>query len=212
MKQRIFGAMIGAIIGSFLMTMALKTFAQEFPDPVGYVNDYADVLTNGEEKILEAILKDYEEKSTIEIAIVTITSLDGENVEEYTNQLAEKWGVGKKDEDNGLVILNSIGDRKWRIEIGLGLKEFMTDEYSKNIGDNHLTPNLKNGMYFDAYRETVVKIMERFGNLTVEDKDRMAEEDSGNDVLIWIIIIAIIIIIVFGTFSSSSNKTPKAEF
>ena len=195
MKQRIIGVAIGAIIGSFLMTMALKTFAQEFPEPVGYVNDFADVLTEGEERSLEAILKNYEEKSTIEIAIVTITSLDGENIEEYTNKLAEKWGVGKKGKDNGLVILNSIGDRKWRIEVGHGLEEFMTDVYSKNIGDNHLTPNLKNGMYFDAYRETVVKIMERFGNLTDEDKERMAENEG---IPLWLIIfLGVLAIIVF---------------
>lgn len=196
-----------AIICSFVMTMALKTFAQEFPEPVGYVNDFADVLTIGEERSLEAILKNYEEKSTIEIAIVTITSLDGQSVEEYTNLLAKKWGVGKKTKDNGLVILNSIGDRKWRIEVGYGLKEYMTDEYSRNIGDNYLTPNLKKGKYFDAYKQTIEQIMLRFGNLTEDDVQRM--KDDGDTLLMWIIIIAFIIIITIGIVGAK-NKTGGA--
>lgn len=195
MKSKIIRIMIGAIIGSFLMTMA---FAHEFPEPVGYVNDFADVLTVGEERSLEAILKNYEEKSTIEIVIVTITSLDGPSIEEYTNLLAEKWGVGKETKNNGLVILNSIGDRKWRIEIGYGLKEYMTDEYSRNIGDNYLTPNLKKGKYFDAYKQTVEQIIKRFGNLTEDDVQRMKDEDGSDTLLIWIIIIAVVIIIIIG--------------
>lgn len=176
--------------------------AQEFPKPIGYVNDFADVLTVGEEKTLEALLKDYEAKSTIEIALVTIVSLDGETVEEYTNKLADEWGVGKKNKDNGLVILNSIQDRKWRIEVGYGLEEYMTDAYSKNIGDNYLTPNLKNEKYFEAYKSTIIKIMERFGNLTDEDKERMKEEDSGDEFPLWLIIVIIVIVIILVIFGA----------
>jgi len=170
------------------------TFGQDYPNPVGYVNDFADVLTVGEEKTLEAILKSYEEKSTIEIVIVTIPSLNGETVEEYTVRLFEQWGVGKKGKDNGLVILNSIGDKKWRIEVGYGLEGFMTDAYAANIGDNYLTPNLKNGKYFDAYKQAVEQVMLRLGNLTDEDKTRMEEEDS-DSMPLWLIIFVIIIVI-----------------
>lgn len=201
MKSKLIRGIIAGIIfglmGS-LVAITIKTFAQEFPEPVGYVNDFADVLTVGEERSLEAILKNYEEKSTIEIVIVTIKSLDGESVEEYTNSLAEKWGVGKKTKDNGLVILNSIGDRKWRIEVGYGLEEYMTDAYSKNIGDVYLTKNLKKGKYFEAYRQTVEQIMLRFGNLTEDDVQRMKTEDVGDTLLKWIIMIALAIIIIIG--------------
>lgn len=173
-----------------------NTFSQELPKPVGYVNDFADVLTEGEERTLEAMLKTYEEKSTIEIAVVTIKSLNGIPVEQYTVQLAETWGVGKKNKDNGIVILNSIGDREWRVEVGYGLEEFITDGYAGNIGDNYLTPNLKNGNYFEAYKQTVEQIMFRLGNLTDADKERIKEEDDTSWPA-WLIFLVIVIIIGF---------------
>lgn len=203
--NRVMRTAIAAMVASLVVSLSINMFAQEFPDPVGYVNDFADVLTDGEERILEAILIGYEKQSTIEIVVVTITSLDGETVEEYTNQLAEKWGVGKKLKDNGLMILNSIEDRKWRIEVGYGLEEYMTDAYSKNIGDNYLTPNLKNENYSDAYEQTVEHIIKRFGNLTDEDIVRMEEEDETDSLLIILIIIAVVLIIVFGIIAGSSG-------
>lgn len=196
--KKLFNGLYIAIIFILWTWYAYDTFSQEIPKPIGYVNDFADVLTLGEEKILEAIIKDYEAKSTVEIVVVTIKSLEGESVEQYAVKLFEAWGIGKKGKDNGFLILNSINDKKWRIEVGYGLEGFITDGYAGSIGDNRMTPNLKNEKYFDAYRQTVEQVMLRLGNLTDEDKARMKEEDSAGWplwlILIFVAIIALIII------------------
>ncbi len=170
----------------------VKTFSLNYPKAVGYVNDFAKVMTVGEQKILEAILSNYESKSTIEIVVVTITSLNGQNIEKYTLGLANEWGVGKEDKDNGIIILNVIEEKKWRIEVGYGLKEYMTDTYGTTLGDEFLTPLLKQGKYFEAYKGTVEKIMKDFGNFTEKDKTRLIEEKE-DSIIIWLVLIIIIL-------------------
>jgi uncharacterized protein len=197
------------LVGIILMIAGLivKVFGKDYPKSVGYVNDFAKVMTIGEVKTLDAILANYEKKSTIEIAIVTIPSLEGQSIEEYTIGLAQKWGVGKKDKNNGIVILNSIKDKKWRIEVGYGLEGYITDAYGATLGNEFLTPSLKQGKYFEAYEGTVEKIMKDFGNLTKEDKVKLIEEkeNTGLPWWIWLIVTILLIIIVRNIFDGGNS-------
>ena len=185
-----------------LFMRSVILFGKEYPKPVGYVNDFAKVMTVGEQKTLQVILTDYEKKSTIEIVVVTVDSLNGQSIEEYTVELATQWGVGKKGKDNGLVILNAIKERRWRIEVGYGLEEYVTDAYGATLGDEFLTPLLKYGKYFEAYKGAVEKIMKDFGNLTDEDKERLKDEKEGGWptwlIVILIIIAVLVLIYLFG--------------
>lgn len=204
-KAKMIFLLIGIIIALFLQ--AYTAFGQDYPKPVGYVNDFAKVMTVGEVKTLDAMLIGYENASSIEIVIVTIESLKGQSIEEYTVELATQWGVGKKGKDNGLVILTSIQDREWRIEVGYGLEEFVTDAYGSNLGNNFLTPSLKEGKYFDAYKSVIEKVMSDFGNLTDADKERLREEKESGGLPLWAIILIIFIItfVVFVIMAAIAN-------
>ena len=202
------------LVAIIFVLFAIKMFSQEYPKPVGYVNDFAKVMTVGEQKTLQVILTDYEKKSTIEIVVVTVDSLNGQSIEEYTVELATQWGVGKKGKDNGLVILNAIKERRWRIEVGYGLEEYVTDAYGATLGDEFLTPLLKHGKYFEAYKGAVEKIMRDFGNLTEEDKARLTEEKE-NDVLpwwVWVIIVIILLIIIAGAILDDDGSYSGGVF
>jgi len=122
-------------------------FAQDFPEPVGYVNDFAELLSSGTRAQLEAQLNQLEEDTTAEVAVVTITTLDGEPVEYYANELFNEWGIGQKGEDNGILFLIALEERQTRIEVGYGLESIITDGRAGRILDTAVIPNFKNGDY-----------------------------------------------------------------
>ena len=100
--------------------------SQTFPKPYGFANDYANVLNSSQRNELEEYLRNIEEKSSVEIAVAIFDSI-GYPIEEYANLLFEKWGIGKKGKDNGILILVSIKERLIRIEVGYGLEGIITD-------------------------------------------------------------------------------------
>ena len=123
----------------FLLLFASPVFAVEYPgSPEGYVNDYAEVISPSKEQELEDRLSGYESSSGNEIAVVTIDSLEGITVEEYAVELFEKWGIGKAEEDNGVLFLIAIDDREMRIEVGYGLEGDLTDAQTKLILENKI--------------------------------------------------------------------------
>lgn len=173
--------------------------ARVSPKTEFYVNDYANVISEETEKhIIEQNVK-LNAKTGAQIVVVTVTSLDGENIESYANGLFRSFGIGDKEKNNGVLILISTGDRKVRIEVGYGLEEVITDGKSGRILDNYMIPSLRNDDYdtaslkgFDALFNEVVK----FYNL--DDLEVEIEEENDDfaifGLIFWLIIIFIIII------------------
>ncbi|HNR72949.1 MAG TPA: TPM domain-containing protein, partial [Cyclobacteriaceae bacterium] len=91
------------------------------------VHDDARVLKQETVEALESQLKAYEDSTSNQIAILTISSLEGEVIEEYSLRVAEKWKLGQKDKDNGVLLLIAVDDHKMRIEVGHGLEGVLTD-------------------------------------------------------------------------------------
>src|SRR5665811_1745861 len=104
-----------------LVLSAFPSFA-EFPAPQGRVSDFAGVLKPGVLVHLLQTIQQVESKTSAEIAVVTVPSLDGLTVEDYAVQLFKKWGIGKKNKDNGLLVLVCPSEHKARIEVGYGLE------------------------------------------------------------------------------------------
>lgn len=101
--------------------------------PTGYVNDFAGVLSAESEARLEELVAEHERQYGHEIAIVTTPSLKDETIESYAEKLFREWGIGKKAQDNGVLILVAPSDRKMRIEVGYGLEAQLTDADSASI-------------------------------------------------------------------------------
>ena len=100
------------IILLFLIFIPIAN-AVEYPSPSGYVNDFAGMLSPGDVARLNTEISAIEKATTVEIAIVTVDSLQVVSVEEYAVKLFEKWSIGKKDKDNGLLILVSKNEREY---------------------------------------------------------------------------------------------------
>lgn len=117
------------------------------PEPRGYVNDFANMIPDASEASLEATLAQFEAKTTNEVVVVTVKTTGGKSIEDYTITLAEKWGVGKKEKDNGAVILVAEKEREVRIEVGYGLESTLTDAQAKIIIEKEILPRFRNGDY-----------------------------------------------------------------
>lgn len=112
-----------------------------------HVHDDADVLTKGVVDELEHALARYEDSTSNQIAILIVSSLEGESLEEYSLRVAEKWKLGQEKKDNGALLLIAVGDRKMRIEAGYGLEGVLTDAVCSQIIRNELAPRFRESDY-----------------------------------------------------------------
>jgi uncharacterized protein len=132
----------------FLLTflfVASLCGAAEIPTLRGHVNDYASMLSPGTAQRLEAELASFEQSDSTQIVVLTIPSLQGAVLEDYSIKVVEAWQIGQKGKDNGALLLVVKNDRKVRIEVGRGLEGKLTDLVSGRIIRNEITPAFKRG-------------------------------------------------------------------
>ena len=130
---------------SLLLLPIAPACAQPYPRPVGPVNDFAHVLSPIAAESLSRELSAFQGKTTIEIAVVTVNSLEGKRIEDYTRGLATEWGVGKRGRNNGIVLLVAPNERKMRIETASGIRSTMTDARADAIRDVTILPRFRVG-------------------------------------------------------------------
>jgi uncharacterized protein len=121
--------------------------AQEFPDPVGYVNDFAGVIPEDVEAGLEEALRLTEQETSVQEVVVTVKDLDGSTIEVYAVQLFEAWKIGQRGKDNGVMLIMAVEERRVRIEVGYGLEPYITDGRAGRILDESVIPDLRDGNY-----------------------------------------------------------------
>lgn len=130
----------------FLTVFFISTFAfAAFPKPAGFVNDFAGVIDAGAKPRLESLLSSFAKTSGIEIAVVTLPSLDGRAVDDVAVDLYKTWGIGKKGKDNGALFLVAPNEKRMRIEAGYGLEGVLNDALAGRIMDENVIPNFKAG-------------------------------------------------------------------
>jgi uncharacterized protein len=117
----------------------------DVPKLQGYVNDYAGMITPSAKSKLEDGLRAFEQSDSTQIVILTVPSLEGENLEEFGIKVAEAWKIGQKGKDNGAILIVSKQDRKIRIEVGYGLEGRLTDLAAGRIIDLVIKPRFQQG-------------------------------------------------------------------
>ncbi len=152
-KKFIFSVIIAFALAAF------TAFAVDVPFLTGRVTDNAQILSDETRKAVTANLKAHEEKTTNQIAVLTVPTLDGVSIEEYAVTVFNTWKLGQKGKDNGILLIVAPKDRNMRIEVGYGLEGTMTDGIAGSIIRNAITPFFKNNDYDRGIDEGVRAII-----------------------------------------------------
>ena len=128
-----------------LLYTALAVFAVNFPALTGRIVDQENIIPAETRSAIEPKLADLEAKSGIQLVVATVTSLEGQEVEPYANELFRSWKLGEKAKNNGVLLLVAPTERRVRIEVGYGLEGTLTDALTKVIITNAITPRFKAG-------------------------------------------------------------------
>ena len=112
-----------------------------------YVQDNAEVLSEPVYRYLQSLGRQLDQKTTAQLAVVTVNSLHGAPLEDYSLQILRQWGIGSKEKNNGVLMLISTGDRKSRVEVGYGLEGALTDSLTGQIQDQYMLPYFRKGNY-----------------------------------------------------------------
>lgn len=143
------------------LCMPVFVFAYVSPGvPSGYVNDYANIISDATEAQINQELQQFEASTTIEVVVATVNSLDGDDISPFANTLFREWGIGKKDTNNGVLLLIAPNERKLRIEVGYSLEGVLTDLQSGFIIDNIITPEFKADNYDGGIMNGVAAILQ----------------------------------------------------
>ncbi|HIJ17695.1 MAG TPA: TPM domain-containing protein [Thermoplasmata archaeon] len=171
--------------------------AQAAPEIFLYVNDFVGVLTSDEIGTLDEICYELDQVTSDEIAIVVVNSTQPEGIDIFAVELFEASGIGKDDEDNGVLVLVSTEEELWRIEVGYGLEGILNDAKVGTIGRENLEPYLAVGDYYPGIFYTVAALVEEL----TSDPDRINEDGHDIELLgidYWQLALALVIVGVVG--------------
>src|SRR5215467_4950442 len=137
----------GAILGLLLSVVAFAAYALTFPELTGRVVDDAGILDPAIKAGLERKLAAFEAKTTDQLVVVTLKSLQGTSIEDYGYQLGRHWQIGQKDKNNGVLLIVVPSERKVRIDVGYGLEGTLTDAISRLIIEGAIVPRFRANDY-----------------------------------------------------------------
>jgi len=183
-----------------LLTVSFASFAQQYPErpsPPRLVNDMAGMLNSSDAQELEKKLEAYDKSTSTQITIVTLHTLDGMDIGQYAAELGEKWGVGRKQKDNGVMILVALDDHKVFIATGRGVEQYLPDAICKRIVEQIIKPNFKQADYYSGLNEAIDNIIARLsGNFKGDDNDNRKIKIPPRAIVTFIILIIIVIILI----------------
>jgi uncharacterized protein len=172
---------------TFLLIVGVARHAEAIPAddllkslrPTADVNDYAGLLSPAEKEALEARCRLLRERTGAQLAVVTLKSLEGGQIDDFANKLFARWGIGQKEKKNGLLLLVAMEDRKSRIEVGYGLEPIIPDVLAGRILDHQLRPRFREQKYAEGLTAAVNALCELVEKGEPADRKALAANDEG---------------------------------
>jgi uncharacterized protein len=198
LKKSIFIFLFAALV------CAALSAAENVPQPVGWVNDFAGVISQEYRDKLSGLIGELEEKAGAEVAVVTVTSIAPYDERSYVRMLFDSWKPGKKGKDNGVLILLAVKERRWRIEAGYGVEGILPDGLCGEIGRNYMVPSFKAGEYGKGLYNgaaVIAGIIAKDAGVTLslsaENAELQTKGGIPNDKIIYVIFILIFILFTY---------------
>jgi len=197
---------------AYLVAGAVAQAEPNFPILTSRITDQAGLLSADDYTAIQAELAALEQKSTDQVAVVTVKSLEGYPIEDYGYQLGRKWGIGQKGKDNGILLIVAPNERKVRIEVGRGLEPVMTDAMSNLIVQNAILPEFRRGDFSAGIRAGVRDIKDVLLGDAVEVEQRAKRQGESLDFWSVVLIIFWICVVLFVLFAvvQSIRNAPQA--
>lgn len=187
---------------SFILVSYLS-FAQTFPEkPNRLVADYTHTLSDQQANLLERKLVAFDDSTSTQIAVVIVKSLDGYDVADYGVRLAQKWGIGGKNNNNGILLLVSLGDRKVTIQTGYGVEGALPDAIARRIIENQIKPSFKEGNYYQGLEQGTNALISYTKG---EYKNTNPKKGNGGGRGIFIILLIIIVIVIISRINKGGG-------
>ncbi len=172
---------IPAVIAWLWLVCACAAQTLSFPALTGRVVDDAGVLDASTTAALTQSLAELEQKTTDQLVVVTLKSLQGTSIEDYGYQLGRRWQIGQKDKNNGVLLIVAPNERKVRIEVGYGLEGTLTDAVTKLIIENSILPRFKVADYAGGIKRGVEDIIQVLSGNAQEWQNRAAQQLAPDD-------------------------------
>jgi len=195
------------------LLLALPALALDFPVLSGRVVDEADILSAATRATLTQKLADFETKTTDQLVVVTLKSLQGTSIEDFGYQLGRHWQIGQKDKNNGVLLIVAPGEHKVRVEVGYGLEGTLTDAVSRLIIENGILPRFRANDFPGGIARGVDDIISVLSGDAVEWQQRAARrpdpESSWGPLLILILVFVsfgLVFVMVVGAMPSARRK------
>lgn len=187
---------IRSLLYCFLFLLPLIIQAQDVPKPPNpprLVNDLAQLMQAGDAQQLENKLLAYEQRTSNEIALVTIPSIGDYDVQEYAQALGRKWNIGKAKNRNGVLLLIAVKERKINISPGDGLQGVITDAVCSRIIRNTITPAFRDQAFYSGLDSATAQLMRAAEGEFTADPRTETNSISGAEIAIILFFIALII-------------------
>lgn len=183
---------------ALLLLLAVASSAQVIAPTGQWVTDRAGLLSQGEIRSLSAQLAGHEQNSSTQIVVVILPDLGGRDIASYAFELGDEWGVGQKGVDNGIVILVSVGDRKVFIATGYGVEASVPDVIAGRIIREIITPNFRQGRYYDGLQSAVDALIEATRGKTPSQLTKSPlRSANARRAVFRVLLIVVILIILF---------------
>jgi len=183
----------------WISALVLSAEAQRIPakpNPPRLVNDFAGALTEDQRGALENKVVAYDDSTSTQIAIVTVKTLDGYPIEDYSLGILREWGVGGQ-KNNGVVIVAAIDDRKIWIATGYGMEGVVPDITAKQIIENDIVPAFREGNYYRGFNHAVESIIEAAAGEYKAPEGYNQRGKPGKGISAGIIIVVILLFLLF---------------
>ena len=194
------------LLTAWLVCLVSSAFGLDVPKLQGYVNDYAGLISTETRASLEAELKNFEATDSTQIVVLTIPSLQGEDIEGFSIRVAEAWKIGQKVKDNGVIFLVAKEDKKMRIEVGRGLEGRLTDLMAGRIIDLVIKPRFKRDDFDGGVTAGVASLIDATrGEFKAEEKDSRKETQPFQSSWLFLLVAVILVFL----FLSSARRRAK---
>jgi uncharacterized protein len=185
-RMGLYSIAILLILAAAISAQALEVL----PEPKGRVSDYTSTLSSSQIETLDRTLAEFENQTTNQIAVVLIPTLAGDSLEDYSIRLAEKWQIGQKGRDNGVILLIVTQDRKIRIEVGYGLEGVLPDSLAGDIIRQVIAPRFREGRFFEGVEAGVSAIMAATkGEYRATGPSKRGSSDRSSISFFWLLFI-----------------------